>query len=233
MRRKMAMKRIVFWLCVLLVAVAGVPAGADITLYEQSLDASLSGQYSNAPMDVADDFTLTTDAVVSRAKWYGFYSGDSYSPPTGNINFSVAFFSSAAGVPDDVEQWRQTLSATVTDTGFTVTDPTYHFGRRIYEFEAGFDPVSITGGTTMWLSIAENDDRTPAVGGTQWLGCYSAYPDDTHASRWPAEPWWHSHPGDMAFTLMGDAIVVPAPGAVLLGWIGFAVAGWRLKRTAA
>ena len=229
------MKRIMVSLCLALLWSTGALA---TSLFEQPVDTTLPGLYSNVGgVEVADDFTLAGNSVLTAATWYGIYGVD-LEPAVTTIDFSVALFNNAGNVPG-TELWRQTLSATVTDSGMTVTDAaSSFFGQTIYAFDSTLGATPIAGGVPMWISIMEADGDTPASGDTQWLWSYNALTaavkhaqrsfDDTGAP----EDWNHWN-GTMAFTLYGDveAPVIPAPGAVMLGMLGTGLVGWLRRST--
>jgi hypothetical protein len=121
------MKRIVVLSCLVFVWSTAITRAS---LYEQSVDPALAGQYSNAGLvEAADSFALGADGTVTAATWFGFYEHTDLASGTANIDFSVAFFANAGSVPG-TELWRQTLSAAVTDTGLTVTKPGAYSDRR-------------------------------------------------------------------------------------------------------
>jgi len=229
------MKRIMVALCLTLLWSTTAPAAS---LFEQPVDTTLPGLYSNVDsVEVADDFTLADNSVLTSATWYGIYGVD-LEPTVTTIDFSVALFDNAGDVPG-TEFWRQTLSATVTDSGMTVTDAaSSFFGRTIYAFDSSLSATPIAGGVPMWISIMEADGDTPASGETQWLWSYNALTAGVkHAQRsvddTGAPEDWNRWNGTMAFTLYGDveAPVIPAPGAVVLGLLGTGLVGWLRRRT--
>lgn len=209
--------------------------GMALPLYSQPVTTN-AGFYSNIGGQIAaDQFVLGTNAAVTGVTWYGFY-GTNLAPAVSSVDFQVAFFADASGVPG-TGLASETLSASVADSGLTVTGLTFG-GSTIYQFDATLSaPLLVDAGDTVWLSLAENDAATPAVGDTQWLWSFSTYAaGDTKAERNtnPAlETDWESvgQLGNLAFTI--DGTPVPEPATWLLmgaGLVGLAV--WRRRRAA-
>jgi hypothetical protein len=231
------MKRILFLSGLMFVAVGVSPVRAA-DLYTQPV-TNLAGQYSNAgTVEVADDFTLSSNARISGVRWYGFYGPTFNLSAMTDIDFTVAFLNDAGGLPG-TDVWRGTLAAAFTDTGLdliTGGDPPAYAGTTIYQFEASLPaPIVITAGTPMWLSLADNDVDTTIPGPGQWLWSFSDLSVGSKASRSASSDWnWqYGGPGSVAFVLTGDEPVVPVPGALVLACIGLSVTGWRLRRTRA
>ena len=164
----------------------------------------------------ADQFTLSQDSMIDGLQWYGHFNGIDIDPGVVALDFDISFFSETNGLPDKTPIYKQTASARIRDTGMVVSGSP-QAGRKIYEFVAdGIPPFSVTAGQTVWISIAESDDSTEAVGGTQWLWNFSPFTaDDTKAFRltstdpdFEIEDWELSTQlGQLAFSLLGSVKV--------------------------
>jgi len=215
-------------LSLLVVASMAGSVEADMLFSQMELASPLGGQYSNVEAGVAaDDFTLSVDARVTGAKWYGFFFDD-LSSPLPSVDFEIAFYSDAAGLPG-TEIARSAVSASVTDTGLDtpVEASEYWGGSSVYAFEVDSLPdIPVTAGETMWVSIME--DRPGS-----WLWSLHDRENPGMAYRTemttPAGPWSGGR-NNLAFELTGDIAAVPVPGAFLLGSLGMGVASWRLRR---
>jgi hypothetical protein len=196
---------------------------------QMGLDSPLSGPYSNTGASVvADDFALSVDATVTGAKWYGYFLGDDLVTPLPLVDFEIAFYSDATGLPG-TQIARSAVSASVTDTGLDIpnTAPSGLADSSIYAFEVDSLPdIPVTAGETTWVSIMGD-------GPGSWLWCLHdrenpgmAYRNETTT---PATPWAGAR-NNLAFELTGEIAAVPVPGAFLLGSLGMGVAGWRLRR---
>ena len=194
-------------------------------LYEQTLDESLGGAYSNAgSVIVADDFVLLEDATITDVHWYGYYSRPALDPSITALDFQIRFYAETAGLPSTL-LYDQIVSASVADSGLTVTEgpthPDTHTGSIIYEFTADpIDPFILSGGETIWLSIAETDAST-SIGNTQWYWCYSEI-GQPGAVKATLGDNWELSTGNMAFSLTSTS-PIPEPATCLLllfGMIG-------------
>jgi hypothetical protein len=237
------MKRILLLSGLVLMAVGVRPVWADVDLYTQPLE-NVRGTFSNGEGGIADNFRLSHDVRISGARWYGFYgpSFDLSATTMDTIDFTVTFLNHD---PDTLlpgaELWTGTVSATFADTGLVLADPAdggllpSYAGVTIYEFEASFAPITIEAWTMMWLSITENDDDTPHSGDTQWLWSGDGITtwSRTASRSGPEDTWSRATYRDMAYVLTGEEVIVPVPGAALLGVLGLSTAGWRLRRTRA
>jgi hypothetical protein len=189
---------------------------APSVLYQQPLATSVAPFFSNiGGQEGADQFALSADAAITGIEWHGLYGVDMNRT---NTIFNLAFLRDDAGLPG-AESVRGTVSANVVSTGQMLNASQPQDGRMIYRFTVdSFAGPSIAAGTTMWLSIAEDDPSTTNSGATQWLWASSAIATgEARASRNPSSPWHTVHyPNQLAFTLMGTtecATTVPAPGA--------------------
>ena len=183
-------------------------------LYEQPFQSEQSlGLFSNiGPLQHqvgADQFTLSEDATITGVRWHGYFIGVDLEASVRSLDFSIRFYMDNGGVPAKNSSYEQILSAQVNDTGFKVVESE----QTIYEFTASsIPPYFVPQGDMVWISIAESDSSTPAVGNTQWLWNFSPFTsNDTKAFRTDSTdpdfvlPDWELSPqfGQMAFSLLG------------------------------
>lgn len=220
------MRRTSLLYCLAVLIAWTTPAGAAV-LFEQPPDAALESVNSDVDgMLSADNFLLAGNAIATGATWYGLHRG--YDPQIGGtLNFSVAFFDDSAGLPG-TEQWRQTLAATVADTGLTVTAGSF-LGRTIYSYTAALPSLAIPGGTAMWISVAEADASTPAIGDTEWFWSRSTVAGQFAYQSFIGDEWSPTN-NNLAFVLIGETATIPTPGAILLGGLGAGLVGWLRRR---
>ena len=219
-------------MCLTMVFTTVEPSSAMV-LYEQPLDTSSGGKYSNlGGWVVADQFTLPYNSRITDVHWYGYYGLD-LEPSITSLDFQIQFGNGNSSIPENL-LYDQLISAQLADTGLFVTDGGAFDGRKIYRFTA--DPISpfdISGGEMMWLSIYEADASTPAMGENQWLWSASPVGGSSLAIRntFPGlETGWEALSGNMAFSLTGTP-VIPEPTSLLLFGTGIMGAVIRRRRS--
>lgn len=214
---------------------AGASSASASLLFDQFAGTAAttntwSSQFdTNLPLvsQVADDFTLGTNATVQTIRfWGGFYNGS----PTTISSFNVRVYADAGGLPtgtpgdpSGTALHSFTVSATALDTGAFV------FGNSIFRYDvnlgAGFLAAA---GTTYWLSIQSVLSYPP-----QW-GWASQASTGNSAALWGPVfgiNTWRSDVilGDTQFQLFGaTGGGVPLPGAAGLAALGlFGACGRR------
>ena len=146
-----------------------VTATAQPVLFEQ-LPGHFGGFTSDGrTITVADDFQLTTPALLQRITWWGGYSGFM---PTPSDDFTVRVFSDAGGAPGALLQAFTPGNVQRVFTGEFVSPP------RSDEFEYTFDlpaDVPLEANKTYWLSVI----NVPSADIWQWEAshCGSSGPD--------------------------------------------------------
>lgn len=174
--------------------------------YEQQLDASATGFFSNIGGQVgADQFTFSEDVTITGINWYGFYGSD-LNPSITSIDFELSFYLDNSGVPTSNPISQQILSAQVQDTGLQEQG---QFSSSIYEFQTDLiSPLEIAAAETTWIAIAENDTLTPAFGNTQWLWSFSLPGTESTKAFRNTNPNlasdWEITTGQLAFALTGE-----------------------------
>jgi hypothetical protein len=200
-----------------ILAIGNIASAA--TLYQHDLDATLSGAYSNLGGWInADNFTLSTDAVITGVNWYGYYNSEPAS--SSSILFDLNFHSDVGNLPDLVPIYSQSLSLSITDIGIDAIN-----GNNIYRFEAALaTSFAVSAGERMWLSVFDTDPST-----SQWLWSRHLPTGDGFAIR-NTNPelitdWIPEGGGDLAFELVGDPVPIPEPATMILFGLGMAGVG--------
>ncbi len=158
-------------------ALATAPAQADPIIYDNGVTTSnVLNTYasfivpSNPNADYymgSDDFALPggDDWQVTGLSWLGSCFSPCTPPSLDPIDFNIAFFNDAGGMPTGsgassnasviagaLHSETQTLSGT--DTGVSFTTPFTTGNIEIYEYQATLaTPITLTGGTAYWLSV--------------------------------------------------------------------------------
>lgn len=205
---------------IVLGAIGVVAAAANARpLYQKDLLLNGdNGAFAYFNQQIADDFTLSSDAAVGQATWYGnfFNSGDPFDD--GTFSFMLRFYADAGGVPADTAFSEREVSATLFDTGVTQS------GDRIYRFSTTFPAVSLSGGVKYYLNVEEVDANTPKPS-FRWNNGGNDIDDDVmffnQGTGWNTSG---DPRGGCAFTLD-----VPAPSGVVLGFAGLIAANRRRR----
>jgi hypothetical protein len=180
-------------------AVASI-ANAQL-LYSQPVDPALGGRFSNiietvpTAQQVADNFRLTEDAILTDVHWYGGFEN---SQLVTSIDVQVRLFADDSGGPLESPFYAVTVTASAIDTGLTMPFATGSV--PLLEFRADPIPeVVLSAGVTYWISIL------PMVAvDTEFLWASTA-PVDNDVSRGGDTGTWTASPalGDRAFALTG------------------------------
>lgn len=202
----------------MILALAGLVGGASAqVVFENPWDpnASDAGAFSQGNQLVAGEFDLASGATVALASWHGtMFSADPLD--TGDTwNFDVVFWSNSGGQPG-AEISRQSVVADVTDTGLNIA------GERVYEFEASFTGVTLSGSTTYFFSV----ENTGTQNTFRWnIGTDAAY-----------SGWFTNDSGGSWNDLGPDnreplnfRLSVPAPASMALLGLG-GLAAFRRRR---
>ena len=110
----------------------------------------------------ADDFMVSSPATIQSVTWWGIYTAiGSDASPQGPWSFELIFYGDIGGLPDpsNVIGSTQVVFETLTDTGRNLGDDL--FEDDIYVFTADVTPISVSAGTTYWLSVVADTSNDP------------------------------------------------------------------------
>jgi hypothetical protein len=193
-------------------------------------------------------FQLAGAATIDAIKWQGLYVSADLSanpPPPVATGFQILIFGDLAGLPDPSAvvygqpNIAKGLGANDVNETFVANDPNFFLGfanqttAAVYDYSVNLaTPVSVSGGTTYWLSIAANspnDYGLPYWGqNSSGLASNSGGPTYVYDPSGGAFFFW----GDDGRTFELDGQVVPEPSTIIIwslllgaGWTGLRV--WR------
>jgi hypothetical protein len=211
------------FLAVVLALPSGLSAGASAaTLYDQPWDGT--GTATGSQNDtgggngnfatVYDNFTLGGAATITGVSFKGGY----FNPPSsGSIaRFTIAFYADNAGQPGSALS-TFFISGDGGENGCATAGPSLACN---YSLAVNFGAAA---GTQYWMSIVPDVSFPPQWGWEAGLNGDGRSFQDFFGSR-------SELTSDMAFTLSGNAAVVPEPAtwAMMLG--GFGMAGAAVRR---
>jgi hypothetical protein len=222
------MKTTTFFAAVAVFALAPL-ALADPVIYSQDLAVfdgeSVGDDWSDfdlangSSQQIADDFVLREDKLLTDIHWWGVYYTAIH-----DDNFTVRLFADDGGDPQLVHWWEITPeTVNRTDSGYTRDlngNPLTVF-KYDYDLEPG-EQVNLAAGTQYYLSVV-NDSGDAC----DWAWSYGEYDPDSGASfaYWYREQdgdaWDIWQEGNMAFELTGrDEPPIPEPTSALLFGLG-------------
>lgn len=192
------------------------------TLYDQPWDGT--GTASGSQNDtgggngnfatVYDNFALGGAATITGVSFKGGY----FNPPSvGSITkFTIAFYADNAGQPGSALS-TFSISGNGGENGCAMAGPSLACN---YSLAVNFDAAA---GVQYWMSIVPDVAFPPQWGWEAGLNGDGRSFQDFFGSR-------SQLAGDMAFTLSGNAAVVPEPTTWAMMLCGFGMAGAGLRR---
>ena len=177
---------------------------------------------------MADDFVLQAGSNTIRdIHWWGVYLFND-TPLTDD--FTIRVFEDDGGKPSATNfQTIFTGDPGRTDTGLDLVSLSGVINATLYEYWVDVPGVTLTPGTTFWLSIVNNtfDDDDDSW---NWVSSSTGGGGNAHERNLDTGPWSIHAPStggsEMAFNL-----TVPEPSTLALAAFGFlALAAWSRRR---
>ena len=166
-------------------------------------------------VEAADDFVLATgQSTIRDIHWSGEYAGGA---PPATDSFTANIYSDASGAPD----------ALVTAVAFgPISRVDAGINSAIFNFAATVSAVSLTAGTTYWLSILNQNDTV------SWLWTDNGATGNSRQRILPGEEWFIINDFGLTFSLTDDGAggQVPEPGTLMLLISGAIGLGWLRGR---
>lgn len=176
----------------------------------------------------ADDFTLTSEVVIRRLNWYGFYGGTfsgSVNPPSGSETMRVRVYSArpSDGLPGLVQYEESFHNPSRAATGMNVVvgglHPEYYYTADLTT------PFAASANTAYWLEVAQADDVDSHF---RWE--YAQGNATPFAFINPSLSDWTSYPQGSGANFAFQLSTIPEPTTLLLSCLGLFVATMGYRR---
>lgn len=189
---------------IFLLAVLAFPAFAALLVDNGNPDPQAGAVASNLAnhdpeyeFQSADDFTLSSSAMITRIRWWGVYQGPNL--PLDPEEFTLRIFADAGGSPASTPLVELPLTHILRKKTDVVTS-----GYDVYEYTAILAPPLNLDAGTYWISIVANVDSEEV--GTDWLWALSSATSGNFQARVnDAAPWEPLHAFALAFEIEGVA----------------------------
>jgi hypothetical protein len=180
------------------------------------------------PQRVADHFVLSQASVLTGVQWSGVYAFGNSAPQVDD--FTIRLYQDAGGLPaNDFFYEFHAGNVPRVATGQQVVAPAGRFD--VFSYSTNVAPVSLSPGSTLWLSIVDNTPNSP---NNQWFwATSSAFTGSSTFRFFEGFPWNH-YPAEEAFSLTGEVAPVPEPSSLSLAVIagGMGIVAWVRRRRA-